>query len=317
MSEYVPEVCGKIQAEMRKVIVGQDEMMEQVLVGLLAGGHVLIEGVPGIAKTLMAKALARVIKAEFRRVQFTPDLMPSDILGTNVFDLASNTFIFKKGPVFTDILLADELNRTPPRTQSALLEAMEERTVTIDGIRHELSPLFMTIATQNPVEYEGVYPLPEAQLDRFMLKLLMRYPEREQEVEILRKYHGGFDAHKLEEAGLEAVADLTAIRECRRQVQGIVVTEQLLGYITDLVRQTRERQGLVLGGSPRASINVLLASKALAALRGKTYVTPEEIKAIAYPVLRHRLILKPEAELEGLTTDSLIERVCSSVEVPR
>lgn len=317
MPEYVCEVWGKIRKEMKKVIMGQDEVMEGMMVGLLAGGHLLIEGVPGIAKTLMAKALSKAIKAEFKRVQFTPDLMPSDIMGTNVFDLATNTFIFKKGPIFTDILLADEINRTPPRTQSALLEAMEERTVTVDGITRKLSSLFVCIATQNPIEYEGTYPLPEAQLDRFMLKILITYPQREEELEILQKYHQGFDAHRLEEAGLEAVVNPDTISECRERIKGVAVKNELMGYIANIIRETRKRKGLVLGGSPRASINLLLTSKALAALRGKKYVTPEEIKAMAHPVLRHRIILKPEAEIEGFTTDKVIEQVLSSVEVPR
>lgn len=317
MPEYICEICKKIKDQMKKVVMGQDEVIEGMMVGLLAGGHLLIEGVPGIAKTLIAKALSKAIKAEFKRVQFTPDLMPSDIMGTNVFDLATNTFVFKKGPIFTDILLADEINRTPPRTQSALLEAMEERTLTIDGVTHKLSSLFMTVATQNPIEYEGTYPLPEAQLDRFMLKILITYPQREEELEIIQKYHQGFNAHRLEEAGLEAVVSPDMINECRKRVKGVVVKDELMEYIADIIRETRQRKGLVLGGSPRASINLLLSSKALAALRGKKFVTPEEIKAMAHPVLRHRIILKPEAELEGFTTDKVIERVLSSVEVPR
>ncbi len=315
--EYIKEVCGKIKQEMKKVIVGQDEVIELMLAGLLSRGHLLMEGVPGIAKTLMVKTLARTLDAEFKRIQFTPDLMPSDVIGTNVFDLSTHSFNLKKGPVFTNFLLADEINRTPPKTQSALLEAMEERQVSLDGVVYPVPEPFMVLATQNPIEYEGTYPLPEAQLDRFMLKVLIGYPAREEEQQILKKYNEGFDAHDLEAAGVEAVVDLKAIKECRQEIQKIAVTEDILVYITEITAKTRENLHLILGGSPRASVVLLLASKSLAGIRGKDFLTPDEVKAVSYPVFRHRLILKPEAEIEGTTADSLIKDILSQVNVPR
>lgn len=315
--EYIKEVCGKIKQEMKKVIVGQDEVIELMLAGLLSRGHLLMEGVPGIAKTLMVKTLSRTLHAEFKRIQFTPDLMPSDVIGTNVFDLSTHSFNLKKGPVFTNFLLADEINRTPPKTQSALLEAMEERQVSLDGVVYPVPEPFMVLATQNPIEYEGTYPLPEAQLDRFMLKVLIEYPTREEEQQILKKYDEGFDAHDLEAAGVEAVADLKAIKECQQEIQKITVTEDILVYITEITAKTRENLHLILGGSPRASVVLLLASKSLAGIRGKDFLTPDEVKALSYPVFRHRLILKPEAEIEGTTADSLIKDILSQVKVPR
>jgi MoxR-like ATPase len=287
------------------------------VVALFTGGHVLLEGVPGTAKTLMAKTLAHLIAAEFRRVQFTPDLMPSDIVGTQVFDLSTGRFHLRRGPIFTQILLGDEINRAPAKTQSALLEAMEERQVTIEGERHALPEPFMVLATQNPVEYEGTYPLPEAQLDRFLFKVLIGYLPAEAETEILRRYHTGFDAHDLATAGLQPVITPADIARCRAEIATVTVEPGIMTYVTQIAAASRRSLDLILGGSPRASIALLLASKAYAALQGRTYVTPDDIKSLAAPVLRHRIILKPEAEIEGLDADAVVRRVLAKVEVPR
>jgi MoxR-like ATPase len=302
---------------MAKAIVGQAEVINLILVALIARGHVLMEGVPGTAKTLMVKALARTLDCNFRRIQFTPDLMPSDIIGTNVFNLRDSSFELRRGPIFTDLLLADEVNRTPPKTQAALLEAMEERQATIDDQTHDLPPMFMVFATQNPVEYEGTYPLPEAQLDRFMLKIAIDYPSKQEENEILARYHHGFDAHALEDAGIDKAADYDVIRQCREAARDIVVDESIINYISEITRQTRRVPHLLLGGSPRASIALLLCSKALAAIRGREYVTPDDVKSLTLPVLRHRVILKAESEIEGITTDNVLRNILDSVEVPR
>jgi MoxR-like ATPase len=306
----------EVKAAIQQVIVGQEDLVEQVLVGLLAQGHILLEGVPGTAKTLMAKSLSHVLGVGFSRVQFTPDLMPSDVLGTSVFEPASGAFTLRKGPIFTEILLADEINRTPPKTQAALLEAMEERQVTIDGQRHPLPVLFLVLATQNPVEYEGTYPLPEAQLDRFFLKVTIDYPGEAEEVEVVRRHHAGFDPRELERAGLLRFKDPQVILRCRERVQKIQVEEGISRYVVQLVRASREAPACVLGASPRASVALLAAAKALAAIRGKTYVTPDDIKGVARPVLRHRLILRPEAEIEGFTADRVVDELLAR-SVPR
>lgn len=317
MPEIVSQVAGKIKGELAKVIVGQEDVVEQVLVGLLAQGHILLEGVPGTAKTLMAKSLAHVLGVGFTRVQFTPDLMPSDVLGTSVFDPGSGTFKLRMGPVFTDILLADEINRTPPKTQAALLEAMEERQVTIDGQRHPLPPLFLVLATQNPVEYEGTYPLPEAQLDRFFMKVLIEYPSEAEERQVVLRHHGGFDPRDLERAGLVRFTDRDVILHCRERVQEITVEEGIARYVVQIARVSREAPPCVMGVSPRASVALLTAAKCLAAIRGKAFVTPDDVKEVAPPVLRHRLILKPEAEIEGYTADRVVEDLLAQVPVPR
>ncbi len=313
----VQNISEAIQNEMAKAVVGQTEVINMVIVALIARGHVLMEGVPGIAKTLMVKALARTLDCDFKRIQFTPDLMPSDITGTNVFNMKDSSFELRRGPIFTDLLLADEVNRTPPKTQAALLEAMEERQATIDDQTYELPPMFMVFATQNPIEYEGTYPLPEAQLDRFMLKIAIDYPSQSEENEILARYHHGFDAHALEDADIGKAASYDVIRQCREVTKGVIVDESIISYISEITRQTRSIPHFLLGGSPRASIALLLCSKALAAIRGREYVTPDDIKVMAKPVLRHRVILKAESEIEGITVDDVLQSILDSVEVPR
>ncbi len=307
----------KLHTESSKVLVGLDAPFELLVVALFSGGHVLLEGVPGTAKTLMAKTLAHMVQAKFTRVQFTPDLMPSDILGTSVFDIGSATFHLKKGPIFTQLLLADEINRAPAKTQSALLEAMEERQVNLEGERHVLDKPFMVIATQNPIEYEGTYPLPEAQLDRFMFKVLVPYSPIDVEVEILRRTHHGFDAHNLASVGLSAVITAEEVAEVRALAQQVTVEDGILKYIADINAASRRSPDLVLGASARAATHVLLACKTLAALQGRDFVTPDDVKFIVPPVFRHRILLKPEAEIEGLNADAVIQRLLGNVEVPR
>ncbi|MEX1157931.1 MAG: MoxR family ATPase [Thermomicrobiales bacterium] len=303
--------------EAERAVVGQEETLELLLVSLLAGGHVLLEGVPGTAKTLMAKTLAALLRAEFSRVQFTPDLMPSDIVGTSVFDLQTGSFNLRRGPIFTNVLLADEINRAPAKTQSALLEAMEERQVTLEGSRHQLPDLFMVVATQNPIEYEGTYPLPEAQIDRFFFKLLVDYGDAEVEQAILARYHRGFDARHLDALNLEPVIDEPSLATLRAGWQAVSVEAGVMAYITSIVRATRQSSDVMLGASPRAGIALLLGSKVLAALNGRDYVLPDDVKRLALPVLRHRILLKPEAELEALTPDLVVQRMLAGVEVPR
>ncbi len=307
----------KLNAEAGKVLVGLHDPFELLVVALFTGGHVLLEGVPGTAKTLMAKTLAYMVQAQFTRVQFTPDLMPSDVLGTSIFDMNTSRFHLKKGPIFTQILLADEINRAPAKTQSALLEAMEEKQVNLEGERHVLDLPFMVVATQNPIEYEGTYPLPEAQLDRFMFKVLVPYSPLDVEVEILRRYHRGFDAHDLDSAGLGKVITAGEVMAIRKLVQGVTVEEGILKYIADINAASRRSPDLVLGASARAATHVLMSSKTFAALQGRDYVTPDDVKFIVPAVLRHRILLKPEAEIEGLDADAVIQRLLAQVEVPR
>ncbi len=317
MIAYITSTVEHIRTELRKVIVGQDEAIEQILVALLAEGHALIEGVPGTAKTLTIKTLARIINASFGRIQFTPDLMPSDITGTNVFNITTSTFTLRRGPVFTDILLADEINRTPPKTQAALLEAMEERQVTIDGEGHPLSPLFTVLATENPIEYEGTYPLPEAQLDRFLLKILITYPEAEHEHQIIANWDAGFNARRLDQVDIHPLPDGDAIAQCRYQVRNSRMEPGVRAYVVEIVRRTRAHPFIHYGASPRASVALLLCSKALAAIRGREFTTPDDVRDIARPVLRHRLILRAEAELDGATPDAVITDILKAAEVPR
>jgi MoxR-like ATPase len=311
------EITAQIRQEAAKVLVGQEEAFTQVLVALLSGGHVLLEGVPGTAKTLMAKTLALLVQAEFKRVQFTPDLMPSDVVGTQVFEMGTGQFRLRTGPIFTQVLLGDEINRAPAKTQSALLEAMEERQVTIEGQRLALPEPFFVIATQNPVEYEGTYPLPEAQLDRFLFKILIDYAPPEVELEVLRRYHRGFDARDLAAAGLQALITPARMAECRREIGTVEVDDGILKYIGDIAQESRKSLDLVLGGSMRASIGLLLAAKTYAAMQGRGFVVPDDVKFLARPVYRHRIILKPEAEIEGLNADTAMTRILARVEVPR
>jgi MoxR-like ATPase len=306
-----------LRQEADKVLVGLEDQFELLVVALLTGGHVLLEGVPGTAKTLMAKTLAHLIQAQFTRIQFTPDLMPSDILGTSVFDITSGKFYLKKGPIFTQILLADEINRAPAKTQSALLETMEERQISLEGERYLLAPPFMVIATQNPIEYEGTYPLPEAQLDRFLFKVLVSYSPMETEVEVLRRYHRGFDAHDLSAAKLQAILTPERIAQVRQLIRQVTVEEGILTYIAQVAAASRQSPDITLGASTRASTHVLLAAKTFAALQGRNFVTPDDIKFVVLPVYRHRLLLKPEAEIEGLDADAVVQRLLNQVEVPR
>jgi MoxR-like ATPase len=306
-----------VNREAGKVISGQEDILESILVSFLAGGHVLLEGVPGIAKTLMARTVSHILNLSFNRIQFTPDLMPSDITGTYVYDMRSSEFKLKKGPVFTEFLLADEINRTPPKTQSALLQAMEERQVTFDGVDHDLGNKFFVIATQNPVEYEGTYPLPEAQLDRFLLKALVNYPTLSEEHEVVKRSHMGFDPHSLDAVGLQKLGSPDEIDAAKIEILGVRVEDPVLEYAVSIVRRTREMHNILLGGSPRASLALIKCSKVVAALVGRDFVTPDDIKQIAPAVLRHRLILSPETLVEGVTPDQVIAGVLAAIQVPR
>jgi MoxR-like ATPase len=299
------------------VIVGQPDVIRQLMVALLAGGHVILEGVPGTGKTLTVKAIAQLIQADFRRIQLTPDVLPSDILGTNIFDLNSRQFTLKPGPVFTELLLADEINRTPPKTQSALLEAMEEQQVTLDGSSMALPSLFWVIATQNSLEFEGTYPLPEAQLDRFLFKLIVGYPDAKAEKQMLINAQAGTQTKRVDLAKLAAVATVDQVLASRRAVRSLQVSEALIDYLLDLIHRTRQHPDLALGASPRSAVAWLQASKAHAWLCDRPYVTPDDIKAIAPPLLRHRLILRPEAQLDGLKIDDVIRAILTQVPVPR
>ena len=301
--------------EMTGVVVGQPQLCHMLTVSLIAGGHVLIEGAPGLGKTLAVRVMAKAIDAPFKRVQFTSDLMPSDILGTNVFDAETRSFTLRKGPLFTSLLLADELNRTPPKTQSSLLEAMEERKVTIDGQTYDLGPLFMVAATQNSIEYEGTYPLPEAQLDRFMMKLTVTYPGRGESKRLFANVQNGFDSHKIAE--VKPVLTTDDILAARAEAQNVRVDDSLLDYILDILEATRNDPNIMLGASPRAGISLLTAGKVMALLDGRDYCIPDDFRSIADVILCHRLILTPDAEIEGLTTTAALESALSRVQVPR
>jgi MoxR-like ATPase len=306
-----------LRDEVGKVVVGQEGVLSGLVAALLLRGHVLLEGVPGVAKTLLVKAIAASLDLEFKRVQFTPDLMPSDVIGQIILDQHSGRFRFREGPVFTNLLLADEINRTPPKTQAALLESMEERQVSIDGDTHPLPDPFVVIATQNPVEYEGTYPLPEAQLDRFLFKLNVPYPTAEQEQAVLARHDAGLDPHDVTAAGVHPVASAADLRAGRQQVAAIRVEPAVLGYIVALARATRDSPAVTLGVSPRGATMLLHGAKAWAWLAGKSFVTPDEVKAVARPALRHRIQVRPELELEGTTADAVIDSVLASVPTPR
>ncbi|MBC5824350.1 MAG: MoxR family ATPase [Candidatus Eremiobacteraeota bacterium] len=316
MAPSASDVAQRLRSGFAKVVVGQDATIFALLIAMFAQGHALIEGVPGTAKTLIVRALALLLGAEFRRIQFTPDLMPSDVVGTTVFNPKSGEFFTRRGPLFANLVLADEINRTPPKTQSALLEAMEERQVTIDGVSIPLPPLFLVCATQNPVEYEGTYPLPEAQIDRFMVKTTTGYPAPEEELELLARCAEGFDARFLERAGLEAVVSEADVNAARSQVRAVHLAAPLQRYVYDIVAQTRLSPDVGLGASPRAGIALLLGSQAAAAIDGRDFVTPDDVKATAGLILHHRLIVRPEAEVEGITGSDVVSRVLATVPVP-
>jgi len=305
----------RVKAEIAKVIVGQENMIEHLLVALLSNGHVLIEGVPGVAKTITAKLLAKTISVDFSRIQFTPDLMPSDILGTSVFNVKEADFKYKKGPIFSNFILIDEINRSPAKTQSALFEVMEEKQITMDGVRYPMEEPFLVVATQNPIEHEGTYRLPEAQLDRFLFKIEVGYPNLEQEIEIIKNQHN----NKLEDKTdvVQTVISGHQLKQYQQLVKDIIVEQNLLEYIAKIIVNTRENQFLYLGASPRASLALLTASKAFSAIRGRDFVTPEDIKEASFAVLRHRIIVSPEREMEGLTADEIIRQILESIEVPR
>ncbi|MBK8290227.1 MAG: MoxR family ATPase [Flammeovirgaceae bacterium] len=309
------EQVKKIKAAIGTVIVGQEKMIDLLITAILADGHVLIEGVPGVAKTLTAKLLSKIISVAFSRIQFTPDLMPSDILGTSVYNLKTSEFEFKAGPIFSNIILIDEINRAPAKTQAALFEVMEERQVTIDGHTHKMNLPYVVLATQNPIEQEGTYRLPEAQLDRFLFKIAVGYPSQEEEIEILQRHH--------DRKGIQALAEVSAvltadqIQAFRQFAQQVHIEQNLLVYIAQIIQETRNNPSVFLGASPRASIAILMAAKSFAMINGRDFVSPEDVKFVALPVLRHRIILSPEKEMEGITADEVVKQIVDKIEVPR
>jgi MoxR-like ATPase len=316
LSNALAETTAHARRELAKVIVGQHEGIDLLLLTVVCGGHALIEGVPGVAKTLAVRTLAKLLRVRFQRVQCTPDLMPGDIIGASIFNMTTSQFVLHHGPVFTDLLLVDEINRMPPRTQAALLEAMEERQVTIDGKSQPLSPHFATFATQNPVEFEGTYPLPEAQLDRFLVKIRFGYPDADEETSILQRYQEGFDAKRLDSVAIDELS-ADVLEHARRDVAAVRVEPQMFTYVASVARRTREWPALSLGASPRAAISLMQVAKAHAAMDGRDYLLPDDVKAVAVPVMRHRLVLKPEADLDGLTADQVLRDVLGAVEVPK
>ena len=313
--EDLQKAVGDIKAELRKVIIGQEKFIELLIVSMLVDGHVLIEGVPGVAKTITAKLFAKTLKTDFSRIQFTPDLMPSDILGTSIFNVKSSEFEFKKGPIFSNIVLIDEINRAPAKTQAAMFETMEERQVTMDGTTYPMAAPFMVLATQNPIEQEGTYALPEAQLDRFLFKVKVDYPNVDEEVLILKTHHERKGNLAVKE--IKNVLTPKALSGFKSQIQEVIVEEKIFKYIADIITKTRNHPHLYLGGSPRASIAALNSAKAFAAINGRDFVTPEDVKKALVPVLNHRVILTPEREMEGMTTESVVQMITESVEIPR
>ncbi len=315
--EAISSVGERLREQVRKTVIGQDSVLDLMLVCLLSGSHVLLEGVPGTAKTLITQSFAAALSLEFKRIQFTPDLMPGDVIGTNLFNFESNQFVLTKGPIFTQLLLADEINRTPPKTQAALLQAMQERSVTIDDRTHDLGEGFMVIATQNPIEQQGTYPLPEAQLDRFLFKLVLDYPSREDEHAIVTRHGHRTTMPRLEDFGLLPIADLATLEEIRAYVEGIRLSEDVVGYIVDVIRATRESPSLDFGASPRAATMLASAARAHAVVSGRDYVIPDDVKALCLPVLRHRLMLSPGAEIEGLSADRIVTQILEQTPAPR
>jgi MoxR-like ATPase len=305
----------RVRKEIQKVIVGQDEMINLLLAGMFAGGHVLIEGVPGIAKTLTVNLLAKTMNLDFKRIQFTPDLMPADVTGTNIFNMKTSEFEFRHGPVFANFVLIDEINRSPAKTQAALFEVMEEQQVTIDGYTHSLPTPFMVMATQNPIEQEGTYKLPEAQQDRFLFRIKMKYPSVEEELRILQRFESDFSQDVIKD--VKTVMTITEIHECKRLVQKVRIKDELLGYIANIIDHTRHTSDLFLGASPRASLAIVKTSKALAAMQGRDFVTPDDIRFVAFPVLNHRVILAPDKEMEGYELQDVLNDIFSKIEIPR
>jgi MoxR-like ATPase len=312
---WVAQKVNQVRQEMSKFVIGQGEMVELLMTGIFSNGHVLLEGVPGVAKTLSSKVLSKALDIQFSRIQFTPDLMPSDVLGTSVFNMKDSSFNFRRGPIFSNIVLIDEINRAPAKTQAALFEVMEERQITYDGNRYEMEFPFLVIATMNPIEQEGTYNLPEAQLDRFLFKIKINYPDLEQETEILKRYKNNIKTPNLDE--VDAVFSVQDISRIQGLIEKIIIEDNLLQYIADLTFKTRNHGKIYLGGSPRASLSMLKASKAVAAIRGRDFVTPEDIQFVAPHVLNHRLILTPEAEMEGVRPEEVIAEIIQMIEVPR
>ncbi|HEX6903518.1 MAG TPA: MoxR family ATPase [Thermoanaerobaculia bacterium] len=315
--EKVRELGAALRERIGRVIIGQNEAVHLLLIALIAEGHVLFEGPPGTGKTLLARSFSACLKLEFKRVQFTPDLMPGDLVGTNLFNFQTNTFTLTKGPLFTEFLLADEINRTPPKTQAALLEAMQERTITIDGTSHPLSQGFMVVATQNPIEQEGTYPLPEAQLDRFLFKVLIGYPGRDEELAMVRTHGHQTAMPKLDKLGLAPICDLRFIAWVRQAVAGLRLADETVAYVVDLIRATRNHPALQYGASPRAANMLAAASRAAAVLEGREFVIPDDVKTLFKPLLRHRVVLAPSAEVDGLGADQVLEQILQQVPAPR
>ncbi|MEO7147909.1 MAG: MoxR family ATPase [Terrimesophilobacter sp.] len=316
MTTQLREQFTQVRTEVAKAVVGQDGAVTGLMIALLAGGHVVLEGVPGVAKTLLVRTLSRTLDLDTKRIQFTPDLMPGDVTGSLVYDAKAGEFEFRAGPVFTNILLADEINRTPPKTQSALLEAMEERQVSVDGLTRPLPDPFMVAATMNPIEYEGTYQLPEAQLDRFLMKLVLDLPERDNELEILQRSSAGFNPRDLEAAGVTPVLTAQQLADARKDVATVTVSADVIGYIVDLARGTRQSPSVKLGVSPRGTTALMTAARAWAWLNGSAGVTPDHVQAMAFPVWRHRIQLRPEAELEGVSADTILRSILQNVQVP-
>ncbi len=314
---HLATLYAAARREIAKVIVGQETVVEQLLSCLFAGGHVLIEGSPGTAKTLLVRVVAKLFRCDFKRVQFTPDMMPSDIIGTNIFDPRTQAFTFRKGPIFAEFVLGDEINRAPPKTQAALLEAMQERQVTVDGVSYPLPQVFGVFATQNPIEQEGTYPLPEAQLDRFLMKVLAQFPAEAEEVEILRVHQQGLRIDDLDRFGLQTIGGPDELFAVQKEIRGRTIRDELLTYIAKVIRATRDEARIEVGASPRAGVMLLNAAKARAALQGRGHVLPDDVKAVAKPVLRHRLRLKAGAEVDGFSSDEVLDEILARVEVPR